>query len=123
MQSPTKTCPKFSQLAFKPVPLTSAGCKAAALALKMPSAASSTTACYRAGEGEVCVVSTPKKAGAGPTAYGVICNGLATADEAAIAGAEATGPPVAPAGNGAEAGAAGAAAVVAGLLAAAAAMF
>lgn len=131
MKGPTKACPKFSGQAFKPVPLTSPSCAAAALALRLPSAATATNACYKAGEGELCVVSTPKKAG-GSTTYGVVCNGLATADEAAMADAKAANaaapaPAPAPAGNGAEAAAAGgaraAAAVAAGLLAVAAVAF
>jgi hypothetical protein len=119
-----KACPKFSGQAFKPVPITTPACSASALALKLPSAASATNACYKAGEGEICVVSTPKKAGA-PTTYGVVCNGLATAEEAAAAGGKATSgaAAAAPAANGAEpaamGGARAAALVVGGLMAAA----
>jgi hypothetical protein len=100
-----KACPKFSGQAFKPTPLTSPPCAAAALALRLPSAASATNACYKAGEGELCVVSTPKKQG-GAATYGVVCNGLAVAEEAAMADAEATPPAAAaaaaPAGSGAD---------------------
>ena len=112
----TEACPTFSGQAFKPVPLTSPACGATALALKLPSAATAANACYRAGEGEVCVVSTPKKQGASVT-YGVVCNGLAVATGAADAPAAAAAPapapaPATPAGNGAEAASAGARAVV-----------
>jgi hypothetical protein len=93
--------------------MTSPACAATALALKLPSAASATNACYKAGEGEICVVSTPKKKGE-PAKYGVVCNGLATADAAAAAEAKAT-TPAPPAGNGAEAASARGAVVVAGL--------
>jgi hypothetical protein len=111
-------CASYSKKPFEAVAISSPGCAAAALALKLPSAAAATNTCYQAGEGEVCVVSIPKKNESGSPTYGVIC---ASADaKPAAAGAPAA---AATSGGGGAAARAGAAAAVAAAAVVAVAMF